>query len=235
MLGQETGKVRLVLSRFPADQGIAAEERKDSLNLEFLEKVFLKSATAYKAAVFSGKSDLAAVWVGRAVDKQINNPGDQIAHYWIRDFLASALRTTAAAGTKRLAIALRAAMLHLTDAEVKSEIAAAVTLVGSVAGKTLTGVQFCSQFGLSPDATEAIRSAFKDDQLMSESFKFDAEEFKRHIAFRSVELSNGAILTAEASRFENVFKQEPAGPADREVRITTQGRVVDERLRRAKV
>jgi hypothetical protein len=234
MLGQEAEKTRLVLSRFPADQGISAEERKDSLNLEFLEKVFMKSATAYKAAVFTGKSDLATVWAGRAVDRQINNPGDQIAHYWIRDFLASALRTTAAAGTKRLAVALRTAIQGLSDTEAKSEIAAAVTLIGGVAGKTLTGEQFCSQFALSPTATNAVRIAFKDEKLMNESFKFDAVEFKRNIAFRSVELHNGGILTAEASRFDDVFKQEPAGHAHGEVRITTQGRVVDERLRKAK-
>ena len=153
-----SGRSLVVLSRFPADQGISAEERKDSLNLEFLEKVFMKSATAYKSAVFSGKSDLASVWFGRAVDRQINNPGDQIAHYWIRDFLASALRTTAAAGTKRLAVALRTAIQGLSDAEAKSEIAAAVTLIGGVAGKTITGEQFCSQFGLSPEATIQLAS-----------------------------------------------------------------------------
>src|SRR5262245_51986031 len=36
---------KLVLSRFPADQGILAEESKDQLKVEFLEKVFMKSAT----------------------------------------------------------------------------------------------------------------------------------------------------------------------------------------------
>ena len=117
----------------------------------------------------------------------------------------------------------------------QSEIAAAVTLIGGVGGKTITGEQFCSQFGLSLEATNAIRSAFKDDKLMKESFKFDADEFKRHVAFRSVELNNGGILTAEASQFDKVFTQEPAGQSDGEVRITTQGRVVDERLRKAKV
>lgn len=235
MLGQEAGKTRLVLSRFPADQGISAEESKDSLNLEFLEKVFMKSATAYKAAVYSGKADLASVWDGRAVDKQINNPGDQIAHYWIRDFLVSALRTTAAAGTKRLAVALRAAMQGLSDTEAKSEISAAVTLIGGLAGKTITGEKFCTQFALSPLATSAVRTAFKDERLIKESFKFDADEFRRNIAFRSVELNNGGILTAEASRFDQVFTQEPAGKSGGEIRITTQGRIVDERLRKAKL
>lgn len=235
MLGQAAGKTRLVLSRFPADQGISAEESKDSLNLEFLEKVFMKSATAYKSAVYTGKADLVSVWNGRAVDKQINNPGDQIAHYWIRAFLMSALRTTGPAGTKRLAVALRAAMQGLSDTEAKAEISAAVTLVGGLAGKTITGEEFCSQFALSPIASSAVRTGFKDERLMKESFKFDVEEFRRNIAFRSVELSNGGILTADASRFDQVFVQDPVVQSGGEIRITTQGRIVDERLRKAKL
>ena len=42
MLGHEAGKTRFVLSRFPADQGISAEERKGSLNLEFLALLPIK-------------------------------------------------------------------------------------------------------------------------------------------------------------------------------------------------
>jgi|SRR5581483_420070 len=55
MLGHDDKRAKIVLSRFPADQGILAEERKDSLTVEFLEKVFMKSATAYKAACYIGK------------------------------------------------------------------------------------------------------------------------------------------------------------------------------------
>jgi hypothetical protein len=70
---------------------------------------------------------------------------------------------------------------------------------------------------------------------MQERFQFDAAEFHRHIAFRSIELSNGGILTAEAARFDEVFKQERLAPVDADdVIITTRGRVVDQRLRRAK-
>ncbi len=236
MLSEQSNKTRLVLSRFPADEGISAEENNNSLSLEFLEKVFLKSTTAYKAAVFSGSADLTSVWTGRIVDKQINSPGDLVAHYWIRDFLECALRTTPAAGTKRLALALRSAMQNLSDAGSKSEIAATVTLIGAVTGKTITGEQFCTRFGLSEQATGAVRSAFKDENLMIESFEFDADEFKRHIAFRSIELDNGGVLTAEASKFDEVFTQIPAeGQSGGEIQITTQGRVVDERLRKGKL
>jgi len=234
MLGQEGERAKIVLSRFPADQGVLAQEGKDSLTVEFLEKVFMKSATAYKAASYVGKLTDADFWTGRAVDKQRNNLGDQLAHYWIREFLASDLRTTAATGTKRLAVALRTAMSNLTDGDAKRELAAAVTLAPNLTGQTTSAEEFCTQFGLSSPATEAVRKIIKQESLMTEHFQFDAAEFSHHIAFRSVELSNGAILTAEASKFDEVFQQEAVGQAVEEVRFTTQGRVVAQQLRRAK-
>jgi hypothetical protein len=233
--GAPGGHVRLVLSRFPADQGVLAQESSESLAVEFLEKVFLRSTTAYKAAVYAGPGDLAAVWTGKAIDKQINHPGDQIARYWIRDFLASSLRTTAAAGTRRLALALRAAAHDLRDGQAKAQIMAAVTLAGGAAGQAVTAQEFCARFGLSGPAAAAVQAAMKDERLMHERFQFDAAEFHRHIAFRSIELSNGGILTAEAARFDEVFKQERLALVDADdVVITTRGRVVDQRLRRAK-
>lgn len=235
MVGADAHRSKFVLSRFPADHGILAEERKDSLSVEFLDKVFMKSATAYKAAMYEGKISSSGFWIGKAVDKQINHPGDQLANYWIREFLASDLSTTAAAGSKRLALALRAAMYDLADTEAKAEIAAAVTLATSIAGQTTSVEEFCTHFGFSLAAIEAVRKAIKHDSLMAENFQFDAAEFKQHIAFRSVELSNGGILTAEASKFDQVFQQESVSQTEKEVRFTTQGQIVDQRLRKARV
>jgi hypothetical protein len=235
MVGNDGDKSKLVLSRFPADQGILAEESKDSLTVEFLEKVFMKSATAYKSALYEGKPTANAFWTGRATDKQINNPGHEFANYWIRDFLSSELRTTSAAGSRRLAQALRVAMQNLSETEAKSEIAAAVTLITGIDGKTTSVEAFCDHFGLSSKAIDAVRKAIKHDNLMSENFQFDAVEFKRHIAFRSVELSNGGILTADASQFDNIFHREDLKLDKKEVRFTTQGKIVDQRLRKGKI
>jgi hypothetical protein len=244
--GDPEGPARLVLSRFPADQGVLAHERPagtapaeadadDSLAVEFLEKVFLRSTHAYKAAVVAGRGDLTAVWTGKVVDKQVSRPGDPVARYWIQDFLAASLRTTAAAGTRRLALALRAAAQDLRDSQAKAEVIAAVTLAHGAAGEVLTVQEFCMRFGLSPPAAAAVHAAIKDERLMRERFEFDPAEFRRHIAFRSIELSNGGILTAEASRFDEVFKQERLAPVDADVVITTRGRVVDQRLTKAKM
>lgn len=235
MSGQNQSDTKLVLSRFPADEGILAEENKSTLSVAFLEKVFMKSATSYKAAVYVGKPGAGDFWVGRAVDKQINNTSDHIANYWIREFLLSDLKTTAAAGSRRLALALKTAIHSLPDATTKSQITSAVTLIGSVDGQTITTESFCKHFGFSPAVTDAVRKAVKHETLMNEQFKIDATEFSRNLAFRSVELNNGAVLTADTAKFDDVFEQELMDGTKQEVRFTTQGQIVDQRLRKVSV
>ena len=50
------GRHSLVISRFPADQGVVALEQAASLSVEFLERVFMKNAKAYKSALYSTDS-----------------------------------------------------------------------------------------------------------------------------------------------------------------------------------
>ena len=64
-------------------------------------------------------------------------------------------------------------------------------------------------------------------------FKFDPTEFKRVNTYKSLELSNGAILTARSQNFGDVFRQEPMPEAAKDwVRFVTEGRIVNERLRK---
>jgi hypothetical protein len=56
MTGQNKGETKIVISRFPADSGILAQEGEKGLSVEFLERIFMKSATSYKAAVYSGRT-----------------------------------------------------------------------------------------------------------------------------------------------------------------------------------
>jgi hypothetical protein len=183
-LGSEAGEEKLVISRFPADIGILAEEHGQTLDVRLLEKVFLKSATAYKSVVYRGKSVKSDFWTGRAIDKQINDNVVTLSDYWIRDFLASDFRTTAAAGTRRLALGLRAAMKDATDISVKDEIAAACKLVLSQDGKMLSAQTFASHFGLTDQAKETLRRELKDDDLFNEEFSFSREEFSKYIMER---------------------------------------------------
>src|SRR5260370_12771421 len=53
MKGEADGEQRLVISRFPADQGVIAEEQAEHLSVELVERVFMKSAKAYNSAFYS--------------------------------------------------------------------------------------------------------------------------------------------------------------------------------------
>ena len=121
MLGEERSAKKLVLSRFPADSGILADLSAGNLNVEFLERIFMKSKTDYKSAVFVRTSSVSDFWDAKAVDKQIDNQQIALSDYWIKDFLASDFRTTAAAGTRRLANALKTASKNSSSLVVKEQ------------------------------------------------------------------------------------------------------------------
>jgi hypothetical protein len=107
--GREGQKHKIVISRFPTDTAILADEDAQNLTVQFLERVFMKSASSYKAVVYEDSSLQAEFWAGRAVDRQITSRVIELSEYWIFDFLASNFRITPAAGTRRLGAALRSA------------------------------------------------------------------------------------------------------------------------------
>ena len=232
ILGREDANVRFVVSRFPADNGILAEENQDTLSVQFIERIFMKSATAYKSAVYEGSSLDADFWIGKAIDKQINSD-ITISDYWIRSFLASDFAITGARGTRCLAAALRDAMNQTDNIEIKQELAAAARLAPNLEGRVTSAAQFADQFHLSPGALKAFREPLRQGRLFNEQFQFTSAEFLAHLSFRSVELDNGAVLTASTAHFDHVFTKESL-PENQTVRFTTSGRVINDKLRKAK-
>lgn len=228
--GREGRDHKIVVSRFPTDNAIYVDENPRTLTVEFLERVFMKNKASYKAVAYRDAALRAGFWTGRAIDKQLNSPAGETSNYWIVDFLASEFTVTAAAGTRRLANALRNAAKN-SDLNVKQEIVAAVTLAGGLVGQRLSINEFEQRFGLSQPARTAIANELKTPRLAQERFEFDLVEFQTLIAFKSVELSNGGTLTAPSSNFDEVFRQELVDMERRQVRFTTEGRVVNEKLK----
>lgn len=227
-MGSDGEHKRIVISRFPADEGVVAERASDKLTVQFVDQVFLKSAHSFKAATYvsDGKPD--ELWFGHVVDRQINHGNRSVSDYWIVDFLRSELSTTAAAGTKRLANAIKAALASTTDMAVKGQIAAAAQLASTLPAKAMTIGKFCEHFNFSPETTQAILSKVTPPRLIEEKFRFDSGEFARHVAYKQVELDNGAVLTAPAERFQECFEETKR--RDEHV-FTTRGHVVDQRLK----
>lgn len=235
-VGQDGAHERVVISRFPADEGIVAERTSDKLSVEFVEQVFLKSSHSYKAATYISDGKANELWKGHAVDKQINHGSKSMADYWIIDFLKSDFATTAATGTKRLAQALKAVITTTPDVEVKREISAAVSLASNIPSKALTIAEFCESFNLSQRTKDAVAAKVSPSRLVNEKFKFDSGEFAKHIAYKQIELDTGAVLTAPADRFDECFKSNAKRDGQkRDARtFSATGVIVDERLRKTK-
>jgi hypothetical protein len=205
--GMEGLDHKVIISRFPADSGILAEQSATGLNISFLERIFMKNAKSYKAVVYRHRSLTTGFWSGHAVDKQINSSEADSSDYWIAEFLDSDFLTTSAAGTRRLAIALRNAARATSDLALKNEIVAAATLATGLKGQRLSIRDFASRIGLSAGAKAALFAEVKPVAL-DEKFQLSADEFSKQVAYRSVELDSGGMLMAETDKFDKIFEKE---------------------------
>lgn len=222
-------KHRLVVSRFPTDKAVLAEIGEGGLAVEFLEQVFIKRLSSYKALMLEHATPANGFWKGIATDRQAGRSGEHISEYWLKEFLEADFSETPAAGTRRLAKALKDAVKVNPNLDVKAEIAHASTLApAAFLGQNITIEQFCNHFGFSQSARETIRSQLAKPSLYGKMFQFDAAEFKTTAPYRTIEMSNGAILTAPNDEFETVFSENIV--SDNEVEYTTRGKISDQRL-----
>lgn len=226
--GNHGPKQRLVMSRFPTDQAIRADTTSGSLDVEFLEEVFIKRLSYYKAALVEHTSPPDGFWKGIATDRQAGQSGEHISEYWLRDFLNADFSETPAQGTRRLANALKDALKANPSLSVKSEIAHASSLATAVfENKSLTIKGFCDHFGLSAAAQDTIRTALPKSSLFGKTFMFDSNQFKIVAPFRTVEMNTGAILTAPNDDFEKIFEATDSGDF---VEYKTRGKINDQRI-----
>jgi hypothetical protein len=223
---------RFVISRFPADQGIIAQEGKAQLSVEFVDRIFMKSATSYKSAIYEGISLRGDFWEGKAIDRQINGIRE-VSNYWITEFLLSDLRTTGPAGTKRLATAIKDAIKRSTHVDQKNEILSFSMLLRGQQGRRISTSGIMQQMGLSPETIQLITDQFSRPELLDDQFPFDIEEYNRNNSYKAIELNNGAILMGQESEFERIFQTEELADGGNK-RFITEGRIVDEELRRSK-
>jgi hypothetical protein len=111
----------------------------------------------------------------------------------------------------------------------KTEIVAAVALASGQTRQRLSAREFVQRLGLSDESATAIFAEMKPNTI-DEKFQFGAEEFRRHVAYRSIELDNGGMLTAETEDFDRVFTSEVLDVVQKKIRYTTEGKIVREKL-----
>jgi hypothetical protein len=170
----------------------------------------------------------------RAGDKQINSAESYIASYWIKDFLHSDFLTPGEEGTRRFASAVREAMNRSTDTKTKEQITAFCQLLPGLKGKVASAKGILDRFHVSPETQQQIKSQFRRESLFDEGFQFVPDELAKFLAFTTVELSNGGLLTAATSSFDKVFTKETVDSSKDIVRFSTQGSIVDQRFKKVK-
>ncbi len=225
---------KIVISRFPAQEGILAEMQSESLRVELVEPVFVKNSYSYKSAMYKFKIPNHDLWSGFAVDKQMNHATKGAALYWINDFLCSDFETTPKLGTERLARALQNAIAHTNNMEIKQEIVSCAKLASNISNEAMSINQFCDQFYLSSEAKKEVFSHVSPSRLLSDIFLFDKSEFDKHLSYKVIELDNGAILSAQATIFDKCFQSSAINDSTNRVRYVTSGKVVDEKLKKSK-
>ncbi len=171
------------------------------------------------------------LWTGQAIDKQITTDST-MAHYWINEFLMADFATTGERGTRSLAFALRSAVNSTKSLQIKEELVASILLAKGMNKKIISASTFGDSFELSNEAKEAIRKQMKSKSY-EEQFFFLADEFQKHIKFKSLKLDNGAILTADAYEFDSIFHKQQK--INNEVTFSTTGKVVEERIKKTNI
>lgn len=230
MVGKFSNKYRMVISRFAADQGIIAEEGAQTLTVKFVEQIFMKNAKAYKSVVYQGANPAMHFWEGKAIDKQINNSLN-ISEYWIKRFLLSDFSTTSERGTQRLAeILKRTINSEKTPLDVKEELTASLKLAKGQNGKMVSIKTYLSRLGVSQESKNLVLEQTKDT-IYQEKFKLNYEELCKYITFKTVELDNGAILSAQTTDFNEVFDIKESGDS---VTYMTKGKIIYEKVKKTK-
>jgi hypothetical protein len=228
MTGSDAKGSKVVISRFPADNGILVDDNSSELAVQFIEKVFMKNRATYKAARYQGASD-EDFWFGTAVDKQINQAS--LSTYWVKDFLRSEFRTTSKAGSRRFAHAVRRSYGE-ADGPVKQELLSLCNLVKAMDGKNTSAAKLVSQLGLSEAAAGLVRASIGPSQVFNDRFTFQYGEFEEQTGYRQITLSNGAGLSAIAPEFTKVFEQTEQSDGTFEFR--TVGKVTNDLVRKTR-
>jgi hypothetical protein len=101
-------------------------------------------------------------------------------------------------------------------------------------GKVVSAKNILSHFHVSDTTQEKIRTNFRPERLFDERFRFMPDELSKFIAFKTVELDNGGLLTASTNNFDSIFVREVVDSSKDRVRFSTEGTVIDQRLRKTK-
>jgi len=232
MNGNVSGTSRFAIARFPADEGIMAEEKAGQLSVQFVQQVFLKNSNSFKAVIYEGLNATNKVWKGRAVDKQLSHSDFDVSQYWMRDFLESDLLTNSAVGSKRFANAIKDAANSANMPSIQAQLISASALLGQFENKVMSPREILTAMNLSQPAIDSVLDKMANQFVMNEKFRFSSTAFQSVVKYKVLQLDNGGVLVAPFQEFDSIFKEISSDGGGQTYQ--TKGRKVVQRLRVAK-
>jgi hypothetical protein len=231
--GQDNKKDIVLLSRFPTDQAILADDGSGNLSVEFLEKVFVKKWSSYKGAFFIDTVGNSGFWEGRVVDRQINAPTGEASKYWVDDFLDAYFLTTSALGSRRFAAAISDASKG-ASISAKQELNSLIPFLKQFDNKAVSPSEILDKIGVSDDARDRIARHLPSNTY-DQTFKFSFDSLRNNLTFRTVVLDNGVSLTADSADFQDLVSITPTDAgSDMRVTLSATGKLIGDQLRKAR-
>jgi hypothetical protein len=198
---------KLLIARFPSEEGITVKINDGKYVFEVVDDVFLKNSKKYKAVYYQSKLD--DYWSGYAVDKQINdNTLKEISDYWIKDFLQSELKLNSKRGSLILAKAVRKTITETTDDNVKEELIGVTPLLKNINTRVVSFKGFFDKMNLSEKAKKEVLSKIDNPNLYGVTFKFDSDVFSENCNYLINILDTGAVIMAPAADYSTLWQEE---------------------------
>jgi hypothetical protein len=218
---------KLLIARFPSEEGITVQISDGKYVFEVIDDVFLKNSRKYKAVYY--QSILDDYWSGYAVDKQINdNTLKEISDYWVKDFLQSELKLNSKRGSQMLAKAVRKTITETTDNNVKEELIGVTPLLKNINARVVSFKSFFDKMNLSEKSKKEVLSKIDTPNLYGVTFKFDSDIFAENCNYLINILDTGAVIMAPAVDYSTLWQEEVADSGN--YKYSTEGKKVKTKM-----
>ena len=224
---ENEGDKKILIARFPSEEGITVKTENGQYVFEIIDDIFLKNSR-YKAVYYQASID--NFWSGYAVDKQINDTYiKEISDYWVKDFLQSELKITSASGSKKLARAIKDTISETKNDGVKTELIATTSLAKNINAQIISFKGFCDKMHLSEKTKNELLTKIGNQSLHDLSFQFDSEMFMQNCQYVIHFLDNGAGLMATTADFPNLWQEKAAKSG--KSKYSTEGKIIGSKVR----
>ena len=214
---------KLLIARFPSEEGITVKNENGKYVFEVIDDVFLKNSRKYKAVYYQSTFD--NYWYGFAVDKQINDTNlKEISDYWIRDFLLSELKLNSRRGSRMLGQAIRKTITETTDDQVKEELIGSTTFLKNINAQAVSINNFFKKMNLSEKTKKEVLTKINNPNIYGITFNFDNKEFVDNCNYLVKILNNNAVIMGPVADYPNLWLEEVAENGN--IRYSTEGREI---------